>query len=256
MLRIISLTEPGQVLAARIHGVFPESECWHKPKPFVAKIQQAFLAGEPLLFICATGIVVRALAPVLQDKYRDPPVLVMDEHGEYVIPLLSGHEGGANELAAQVAAKLGAQRVLTTARPYLQPVYTVGMGCERGCPADHLADLLTDCARQVGIRPDQFASVGSIALKADEQGLIALAERLGVPFTTYDVDQLSTVEPLLSQRSDYVFNTVGVYGVAESAALYAAKVQVGDTGLIELILPKQKTAKATCAIVRAYPAAE
>lgn len=70
---------------------------------------------DALLFIGACGIAVRAAAPHLTDKLQDAPVLVMDEKGKYVIPVLSGHMGGANELANQIAAKTGAQPVLTTA---------------------------------------------------------------------------------------------------------------------------------------------
>ena len=61
---------------------------------------------------------------------------------------------------------------------------------------------------------------------------------------------LTTVESLLQTPSDYVFNTVGVYGVAESAALYSAKKSTNSVP--ELILSKQKNTKATCAIARAY----
>ena len=68
-----------------------------------------------LLFIGACGIAVRAIAPSLTDKLHDVPVLVMDERGRYVIPLLSGHVGGANELADYLAGKTGAEPVITTA---------------------------------------------------------------------------------------------------------------------------------------------
>lgn len=250
MIRIISLTDAGKVLAQRLNKLIPESETWHKPKPFQRSVQDAFCNGERLILICATGIAVRTLATVLEDKHTDPAVLVLDEIGQFVIPLLSGHEGGANDWGATVAELIGAQLVMTTAKSYLKPVYSVGMGCERDCPADHLAELLASCLEKAGLGVEQIQDICSIDIKADELGLISLAQHLKKPFRCFDVAALSTVEDQLSTRSEYVFSVVGVYGVAESAALYSAQLSTGNTA--ELIMVKQKTAKATCAIARAY----
>ena len=68
-----------------------------------------------LLFIGACGIAVRAIAPFLTDKLNDVPVLVMDEQGRFVIPVLAGHVGGANELAVSLAERMGSTPVITTA---------------------------------------------------------------------------------------------------------------------------------------------
>ena len=68
-----------------------------------------------LLFIGACGIAVRAIAPFLADKLNDVPVLVMDEQGSFVIPILAGHVGGANELALSLAERMGSTPVITTA---------------------------------------------------------------------------------------------------------------------------------------------
>jgi cobalt-precorrin 5A hydrolase len=252
--RIIALTEAGKRLGERLATALDDAELWYKPEPFAAKVQQAFQAGDALIMICATGIAVRAIAPVIVNKHEDPPVVVLDETGRYAVPLLSGHEGGANELARQLTQLIGAELVLTTANPYLQPVYCVGMGCERDCDEPEMRDLLENCVSQAGLAMAQLASINSIDIKADEVGLVALSETLGKPFRVYNKQQLQVEDALLSTRSDYVFETVGVYGVAESAALHAAREASGNAP--ELVLAKQKSRRATCAIARSYPSVE
>jgi cobalt-precorrin 5A hydrolase len=257
VIRIFALTDAGAHLGERLKALLlaqePDAEVTFelKPQPFAETVQTAFEHGERLILICATGIAVRTLAPVLIDKYRDPAVLVLDEQGEFVIPLLSGHEGGANEWGRQISDLLNAQLAMTTAQPYLQPVYTVGMGCERGCSQAHLLEFLTGCLKQQGLTVDDIVSINSIDIKADEVGLIELAKNLGKSFQTYSAEILAAVNDQLVNPSQYVYDTVGVYGVAESAALWSAQQATGNTA--ELLQAKLKTPKATCAIARAYP---
>ena len=112
---IISLTDPGRALAKRLLALMPDAGHLHRPQPFQDVVRDCFQAGHRLILLCAVGIAVRTLGPILRDKYQDPAVLVLDEHGRFVVPILSGHEGGANEWARQVAEFLDAQAVITGA---------------------------------------------------------------------------------------------------------------------------------------------
>ena len=78
-------------------------------------VEEHFYADEALIFVGASGIAVRAVAPHLKSKTTDPAVLVLDDRGRFCISLVSGHLGGANDLARRLAAALDAVPVITTA---------------------------------------------------------------------------------------------------------------------------------------------
>lgn len=118
---IIAFTERGEELAGRVARGLEDCAVSYARgfgdgrAPLDAWARQAFAKADALIFVGAAGIAVRAIAPYVKSKVHDPAALVMDEGGSWVIPLLSGHIGGANRLARRVAGIAGARPVLTTA---------------------------------------------------------------------------------------------------------------------------------------------
>ena len=126
-LAIVAITTGGVQLARRLGSELPEArvylpekfrngdDCDYFDKPLAIWLPQLFADVEQLICIMATGIVVRILGRELRGKDQDPAVVVMDEAGQFAISLLSGHLGGANDLARRLAEVSGATAVITTA---------------------------------------------------------------------------------------------------------------------------------------------
>ena len=117
IINIFSFTDKGRELADTLCRALDMHDARLVPKSASREeiCDAAFRNREALVFIGAAGIAVRSVAPFVRDKLEDPPVLVMDEFGQHVIPLLSGHIGGANALALEIAEAIGAYPVITTA---------------------------------------------------------------------------------------------------------------------------------------------
>ncbi|WP_424944462.1 precorrin-3B C(17)-methyltransferase [Aliiroseovarius crassostreae] len=77
-------------------------------------VRMLFAAGTPVVGVCAAGILIRAVAPILANKLAEPPVVAVADDGSAVLPLLGGHRG-ANRLASQIAKEIGATAAVTTA---------------------------------------------------------------------------------------------------------------------------------------------
>ncbi|MDF1720477.1 MAG: precorrin-3B C(17)-methyltransferase [Minwuia sp.] len=97
-----------------LHGPAGRVQADHGFAQATAHLAELFLAGRPIIGICAAGILIRSVAACLSDKLAEPPVIAVSADGQHVVPLLGGHRG-ANQLSADVAAALGGTAVVTTA---------------------------------------------------------------------------------------------------------------------------------------------
>ncbi len=111
-IAILYLTKQGREVAEKLRLFYPTARVNRLNKEDLPSYWSEY---KGLIFVMATQIVVRTIAPYLKDKKTDPAVVVVDEKGENVISLLSGHIGGANSLTSEIAAYLSAHPVVTTA---------------------------------------------------------------------------------------------------------------------------------------------
>ena len=155
-----------------------------------------FERADALVFFTAAGIAVRCIAPFVSDKFHDPAVLVVDENTRYVIPLLSGHAGGANRLAGIIAKALDSQPVITTATDgrglFAVDVFAVenGLVISDRTKAKRIASRLlageeaavfSDCADRADCAGGLRLSDSSLQKRLDRygKGTVQVADRAG-----------------------------------------------------------------------------
>jgi len=123
---IFAYSDKGCILAKKVSKLFHSVECFaiekfaipHKITSVVStkiKVGEVFTESRTLIFIGACGIASRSIAKHIKDKTTDPAIIVIDECGNFVIPILSGHIGGANEISNYIGGNIGAISVITTA---------------------------------------------------------------------------------------------------------------------------------------------
>lgn len=344
-ISIICFTLTGQQTGEKLKKALEEQEhavsLYTKSKYIPESIKEStkewagkqFESADGIIFIGATGIAVRSIAPYVASKKTDPAVLVTDECGKFVISLLSGHLGGANELALQAAEALHAVPIVTTATdlegkfavdvfakknnchifrmkeakevsaallagekvgfysefpwegelpdglvnccglrdenwisenepgtnvqndnqiksasdlfpkvgiavtihknctPFLSTTHVVpqavalGMGCRKNKEAQAVEKAAFTCLEENQIYPQAVAWLASIDIKKEEPGLLALAEKMGIPFETFSSEELLAVKGEFT-ASSFVSRTVGVDNVCERSALKAAQDRI------------------------------
>lgn len=308
--------------SARLHGPRALPGDWDERYDRASThIGQLFEAGRTIVGVCASGILIRSVAPFLGAKQEEPAVVAVAEDGSVAVPLIGGHHG-ANALARGIAELTGGIAAITTAGDvrlgvaldepptgwriadpdkaksivsallrgeavslvdetgsagwlhageigwvehgnrrvvvtdrvgeaetdalvFHPPVLALGIGCERGCSPEEIADLARSALAEAGLAAGAVAAVVSVELKLAEPAIHALAAELGVPARFFPASRLLVETPRLSERSPAAFRATGCWGVAEGAALAAA----GPDGV--LVVPKRKSRRATCAVARA-----
>lgn len=275
-------------------------------------VKETFFQFDTFYCIMSAGIVTRVFGPLAEDKRKDPAVIVLDEQGEFVVPLLSGHGGGANEKARRMADYLDATPVITTAtdtrgRPSIEklaeernmvpsneratveinrriveqqsipvhgkipdkwrdrdiafvpgdqpdasgsipsspgiwltardlsdrvlpddllvlhpPAVVAGMGSRSGVEGSEVTSFLARVLEREGYARESLASLCTIDLKREEEGLREAAEAFSVPFRTFSKQELEEFEQKTPSSSSFVREVTGVNCICETAALAGA----------------------------------
>ena len=113
-IAILAITDKGKQAARMIQAQFPESVIIQGNQGVRKKIEFVWNDYDALICIMATGIVVRCIAHLCKSKFEDPAVVVIDDHGQFAISLLSGHIGGANEIVKRLEKRCNITPVITT----------------------------------------------------------------------------------------------------------------------------------------------
>jgi len=161
---IYYITNNGFQVAQSVKELIADAEIVRYKK---TEFESNWSGTKNIICIMATGIVVRVIAPLLQDKRTDPAVVVMDEKGEYVISLLSGHLGGANALTRGIADCIGAHAVITTASDVQGKVALDLWAAKENLYVEDYKKLKTLSARivngeQIKVRTEHIFNTGNI----------------------------------------------------------------------------------------------
>src|ERR1700748_1238692 len=192
------------------------------------------------VLVMTTGIAVRYLQGLLNDKESDPGVVVLDEGCRFAVSLSGALEGAANQLASRVANLAGAVPVITTATETLKPL-VIGVGCRRGVSSEQIGSAIERGLARIERSRSEVREIATIDLKQDEPGLNAWCERNGVALRVIP-RELVQQRPWVTEPSDWVRKNIGADRVCEACALLA-------TFRGRLLLPKTILDGVTVAIV-------
>lgn len=251
-LAVIALSDAGARLASKLASEMEMSDLFfhqgvaqgfsgQRFASALALTRRIFHRYHGLVYIMPCGVVVRAIAGVLQHKTSDPAIVAVDIGARYAVSLLSGHEGGANALALRVANALSAEPVISTSAEAARDVI-VGVGCRRGAPEADIIAAVRGGLRRAGVSPSRVRVLASADIKKNEEGLITAAARLGLPLRFISAVEIrGTIKAF--RHSPLVKRKINLPAVAEPAALLAGR-------RTQLILRKTVIRGVTVAVTR------
>jgi len=227
---VIAVSEEGARLGLGLRQRFAEPErvtLW-AARPYIPEARvydgplAEFLGGlwadhAAIVGVMASGILVRGIAPHVASKYEDPAVIVLDDAGRYVISLLSGHEGGANRLAEQIAAATQGTAVVTTGSEARRRV-VLGIGARKGVSEAQVLAAVDEALASTGRTREDVRALATIDLKREEAGILVAAARLGVPVHIIDRKRIRALQDVLREPG-FVEEITGVAAVCEPAAM-------------------------------------
>lgn len=231
-IALISLGEQETRVALRVQTALPGSRLYVHEKvqaaPHATRFariidltRQLFSKYQGLVYFAPCGVVVRAIAPNVQSKLSDPAVVVVDAGARYAVSLLSGHEGGANELAMRISSIIDADPVVSTTTE-AEKCHTMGIGCRRGVSAAQIRQAIEAGCAKADIAPSQVRVLASADLKAAERGLLQAAGELQIPLRFFSSQSIRTCAQPFT-RSRFVQSKVNLPAVAEPCALLAGR---------------------------------
>ena len=253
-------------------------------------LEKTFNKYDLHIFVAATGAVVRIIEGKFISKDTDPAVITIDDHANFVISLLSGHLGGANEECKKIADGIGAIPVITTAsdvggkiavdilsqkiKAKLESLddakkvtslivngenvsihlpknivennkncagaiivsnrknieiskiipknIILGIGCKRNTPKEKIIEKINYVMETQNLEMSSIKRSASAWVKSDEIGLLEAMEELNIPIEFFEKEEILKVENLVEERSEFVKNQIGVYGVSEPCAYLAS----------------------------------
>ena len=206
MIGLVAATENGRRNAAHLAGSWNDARIY-EGRPREA-LQRAWEECEAVVLFLATGAAVRLVAPLLRDKRTDPGVVAVDDAGLFAVALCGGHDGGANSLAARVAASLVATPVVTTASDAL------------GLPA------LDSLGKNLGLRLEEGSDAAAVGAALVSGERVSLVSDRRLPFGPLPENVVRADEP----EPPLIFVSDRVADVPRPAVVYRPPTLVAGVG--------------------------